>query len=97
MKFINANFQNANLKEPDLSVYLYAGGTAGGLSGPYTQPYVWAPLNDAEKATAIEQIFTPDFARQLAAMIAPHRAFVTAGPAEPAHRLERAPRIDPMP
>ena len=56
-------------------MYLYAGGTAGGLSGAYTAPYAWAPMNDAEKATAIEQIFTLDFASQLAAMFpaAPRR------------------------
>ena len=96
-KFINANFPNANLKEPDLSVYLYQGGTAGGLAGGVVTPYAWAPMTDAEKAYAIEQIFTPDFARDLAAMIPAHRATVTAGPAAPAQRLERAPRIDPMP
>jgi hypothetical protein len=96
IKFINTSFP-ATLKEPDLSTYLYAGGTAGGLSGPYTQPYAWAPMNDAEKATAIEQIFTLDFASQLAAMIPAHRAAVTPGPSAPVQRLERAPRTDPMP
>jgi hypothetical protein len=96
-KFINANFQNAGVKEPDLSVYLFAGGTAGGLSGPYTAPYVWSPMNDAEKATAIEQIFTLDFASQLAAMIGPHRVAVTSGPSEPVQRFERAAHTDPMP
>ncbi len=97
IKFINANMPGANLREPDLSPYLYAGGTAGGLSGPYTAPFAWAPLNDAEKATAIDQIFTLDFAARLAAMIAPHRAFVSAGPSEPARHVERAPRLDTMP
>jgi hypothetical protein len=96
IKFINTSFP-ATLKEPDLSPYLYAGGTAGGLSGPYTQPYAWAPITDAEKATAIEQIFTLDFASQLAAMIPAHRAAVAPGPSAPVQRLDRAPRTDPMP
>ena len=65
---MNANFPGSNLKEPDLSVYIFAGGTAGGLSGPFTGSYAWAPMNDAEKAMAIEQIFTLDFASKLAAM-----------------------------
>ncbi len=98
IKFINANFTGAALSEPDLSTYLFAGGTNGGLSGPYTGPaYSWAPMDDAEKAMAIEEIFTLDFASDLAAMIGPHRAAATAGPAAPVERLERAPRIDPMP
>jgi lysophospholipase L1-like esterase len=96
IKFINASFPNTNLKEPDLSVYIYQGGTAGGLAGS-TVSFAWAPITDAEKATAIEQIFTPEFARDLAAMYSAHRATVTAGPAAPAQRLERAPRLDPMP
>jgi hypothetical protein len=97
IKFINANFPGANLREPDLSTYLYAGGTAGGLSGPFTAPYAWAPMTDAEKATAIEQIFTLDFANQIAAMFPPHRAAVTPGPSAPVQRHERAGRTDPMP
>jgi hypothetical protein len=98
IKFINRSFSGANLKEPDLSTYLLAGGTAGGLSGPYTGgPYAWAPLNDAEKVMAIEQIFTLDFASKLASFIGPHRAAVTAGPAEPVQRHERADRMDPLP
>lgn len=97
VKFINSNFEGANLKEPDLSVYLFAGGTAGGLAGPFTGTFLWAPMNDAEKATAIEQIFTPDFARQLAAMIAPRRATVTAGPSEPVQRHERLADPDRLP
>ncbi|MEO8054968.1 MAG: hypothetical protein ABI768_07435, partial [Acidobacteriota bacterium] len=97
INFINANFPGANLREPDLSTYLYAGGTAGGLSGPYTQPYAWAPMNDAEKAMAIEQIFTLDFASQLAAMLPAHRTAVAPGPSAPVQRHERAGRTDPMP
>jgi hypothetical protein len=97
VKFINRNFPNTNLAEPDLSTYLLAGGTNGGLSGPYTAPYVWSPMTDAETAMAIEQIFTLDFASSLAAMIPPHRATATPGPAEPAQRFERPSRLDPMP
>jgi hypothetical protein len=96
IKFINANFPNTHLKEPDLSTYMFAGGTAGGLSGPFAGPYVWAPINDAEKAMAIEQIFTLDFAGQLASFIGPQRAAVTAGPSEPVQRHERAPRPDSL-
>jgi hypothetical protein len=54
-------------------------------------------MNDAEKATAIEQIFTLDFASDLAAMIGPRRAAVTPGPSAPVQRHERADRTDPMP
>lgn len=97
IKFINANFPDTNLKEPDLSTYLFAGGTLGGLSGPFTGTYAWAPLNDAEKADAIENIFTLDFARYLASFIPPRRAAATAGPSEPAQRFERPSRTDPMP
>jgi hypothetical protein len=97
IKFINANFPGSTLKEPDLSTYLFAGGTNGGLSGPFTGPYVLAPINDADKATAIEQLFTPEFARELAAFIGWSRIAATPGPSEPVQRLERVPRIDPMP
>jgi lysophospholipase L1-like esterase len=96
-KFINRSFPNANLREPDLSVYIYAGGSAGGLAGGVPTPFVWAPMTDAERAEAIEKIFTPEFARELAAMIPAHRATATAGPAAPARTVERAPRIDSMP
>ncbi|HEY3350573.1 MAG TPA: hypothetical protein VGM13_12425 [Thermoanaerobaculia bacterium] len=95
IKFINASFP-ASLKEPDLSVYLFQGGTAGGLSGG-TVPYAWAPMTDAEKATAIEQIFTLDFSSKLAAMFPAHRAAVSPGPSAPVQRHERADRTDPMP
>jgi hypothetical protein len=95
IKFINTSFP-ATLKEPDLSVYLYQGGTAGGLSGG-TVPYAWAPITDAEKATAIEQIFTLDFAAKLAAMFPAHRTAVAPGPSAPVQRHDRAGRTDPMP
>jgi hypothetical protein len=97
VKFINANFPGANVKEPDLSTYLFAGGTAGGLSGPFTSPYVWAPINDAEKAAAIEQIFTLDFAGQLASFIGPRHAAATPGASEPVERHERSARPDLLP
>ena len=77
---------------------MFAGGTNGGLSGPYTAPYAWAPMNDAEKAMAIEQIFTLDFASKIAAFIGPHRVAVTPGPSlEPVQRPEGETRIDPLP
>lgn len=98
IKFINANFSGANLKRVNMSPYLFAGGTAGGLSGPYTGPYAWAPITDAEKAEAIEQIFTLDFARELAAMYPARRGVaVTPGPSEPVQRHGRDAQPDPMP
>ncbi len=97
IKFINASFPGANLKEPDLSVYLYAGGTAGGLSGTYTQPYAWSPLTDAEKATAIEGIFTPEFAQSLSSFIGMRRGVATPAPAQPARRVDRSAHADPQP
>ena len=88
VKFINANFPGSNLKEPDLSVYLFAGGTNGGLSGPFTGSYAWAPMNNAEKAMAIEQIFTLDFASKLASMFYRPKATLVQGDSGQAPRLE---------
>ena len=88
VKFINANFPGSNLREPDLSVYLFAGGTNGGLSGPFTGPYAWAPMNDAEKAMAIEQIFTLDFASKLASMFTRPKATLVQGDSGQTPRLE---------
>lgn len=98
LSFINATSPpGTGLKRVDMSTYLFAGGTNGGLSGPYTAPYAWAPMNDAERATAIEQIFTLEFANKLAAMFPPTRATVTAGPLQPAERHERVVDPDRMP
>jgi hypothetical protein len=88
VKFINANFPGSNLKEPDLSVYIFAGGTAGGLSGPFTGSYAWAPMNDAEKAMAIEQIFTLDFASRLAAMFSFSKPALVQGDSGLVPRIE---------
>ena len=97
-QFINANFPGANLNRVDMSTYLFAGGTAGGLSGPYTNPYAWAPMTDAEKAEAIEQIFTLDFASQVAAMFPAHRGVVVApGPSEPVQHHRRDAGPDQLP
>jgi hypothetical protein len=88
VKFINANFPGSNLKEPDLSVYLFAGGTNGGLSGPFTGSYAWAPMNDAEKAMAIEQIFTLDFASKVASMFSLPKPALVQGDGGQAPRVE---------
>lgn len=96
IKFINTNY-GASLKRPDLSTYLWAGGTMGGLSGPFTGPYAWAPMNDAEKAVAIERIFTLEHARDLMAAYPPRRGVVTAAPPEPVQRHGRDVQPDPMP
>ena len=93
-QFINANFPGASLNRVAMSTYIFAGGTNGGLSGPYTNPYAWAPITDAEKAEAIEQIFTLDFASRLAAMFPPRRGVAVApGPSEPVehHRQDAGP------
>ena len=88
IQFMNANFA-AGLPRVDLSTYLFAGGTNGGLSGPFTGSYVWAPMNDAEKATAIEQIFTLDFASRLASMYSLPKPALVQGD------FGQAPRVEP--
>ncbi len=87
IQFMNANFA-AGLPRVDLSTYLFAGGTNGGLSGPFTGSYVWAPMNDAEKATAIEQIFTLDFASRLASMYSFAKPVLVQGDGGQAPRVE---------
>ncbi|MCM3877003.1 MAG: hypothetical protein NEA02_11365 [Thermoanaerobaculia bacterium] len=88
IQFMNANF-GASIPRVNLSAYLFAGGTNGGLSGPFTGSYVWAPMNDAEKATAIEQIFTLDFASQLASMFSFSKPALVQGDGGLVPRVER--------
>ncbi|HMA29506.1 MAG TPA: hypothetical protein VKS23_06555, partial [Thermoanaerobaculia bacterium] len=60
-QFINANF-DADLPRVNLTTYLFNGGTNGGLAGSST----YAPLNGEDFERAVQGIFTPEFARQLA-------------------------------
>ena len=64
IQFMNANF-NASLPRVNLSTYLFNGGTAGGLSGSNA---LYVPMNGDDFERAVEGIFTPEFARQLASM-----------------------------
>ncbi len=86
-KFLNENF-NAGLPRVNMSTYLFNGGTAGGLAGSSS----YAPLNGDDFERAIQAIFTPEFARQLASMIPPPRRSLVQGDsgtvqrAEPRHR-----------
>jgi len=96
IKFMNANF-NAGLHRVDLSTYLFNGGTAGGLSGSSS----YAPLNGEDFERAVQAIFTPEFARQLASMIsvavpeeAPRHAPVAPADGSVLHGVERHGRID---
>jgi hypothetical protein len=61
--FMNANF-DASLPRVNLTTYLFNGGTNGGLSGASS----YAPLNGEDYDRAVQGIFTPEFARQLASM-----------------------------
>jgi hypothetical protein len=96
VQFMNANF-NAGLQRVNLSTYLFNGGTAGGLSGASS----YAPLNGEDFERAVQAIFTPEFARQLASMISlagPEgmRRHLPVAPADGSvlHGVERHGRID---
>ncbi len=88
IQFMNANFA-AGLPRVNLSTYLFNGGTNGGLSGANA---LYVPLNGADFERAMEGIFTPEFARQLASMFSfPKAALVQGDPGqaprhEPHHR-----------
>jgi hypothetical protein len=49
----------------NLSTYLFNGGTNGGLSGSSA---LYVPLNGEDFERAVQGIFTPEFAAQLASM-----------------------------
>jgi len=85
IKFINANFAGANLKEPDLSVYLFKGGTNGGLSGSNA---LYVPLNGEDFERAVQGIFTLDFARQLASMFPLSKPALVQGDGGQIRRVE---------
>ena len=64
IQFMNANF-GAALPRVNLSTYLFNGGTNGGLSGSSA---LYVPLNGEDFERAVQGIFTPEFAAQLASM-----------------------------
>ena len=82
--FINANF-NAGLPRPNLTTYLFNGGTNGGLSG-FSATYV--PLNGEDFERAVQAIFTPEFAREMASLFSVSRPPLVQGDSGPVQRLE---------
>jgi hypothetical protein len=84
IQFMNANF-GSTIPRVNLSTYLFNGGTNGGLSGSSA---TYAPLNGDEFERAVEGIFTPDFAHQLASMIAFPKPALVQGDDGQAPRLE---------
>jgi hypothetical protein len=84
IQFMNANF-NAGLARVNLSTYLFNGGTNGGLSGSSA---VYVPLNGEDYERAIQAIFTPEFARQLASMFSLSKPGLVQGGSGPVQRLE---------
>jgi hypothetical protein len=92
IQFINANF-NAGLNRVNLTTYLFNGGTNGGLSGASS----YAPLNGEDYERAVQAIFTPEFARQMASMISPSRPSLVQGDSGPVQRVEPHHRgLDPQ-
>jgi hypothetical protein len=81
--FINANF-DADLPRVNLTTYLFNGGTNGGLAGSST----YAPLNGEDFERAVQGIFTPEFARQLASMFTLARPSIVQGDSGPVERFE---------
>ncbi len=82
--FINANF-NADLPRVNLTTYLFNGGTNGGLAGSFS----YAPLNGQDYERAVQGIFTPEFARELASMFSQFNPPLIQGDSGPVQRLER--------
>jgi hypothetical protein len=83
IQFMNANF-NAGLLRVNLTTYLFNGGTNGGLSGSSS----YAPLNGEDFERAVQAIFTPEFARQLASMFSLSKPALVQGDSGPVQRLE---------
>jgi hypothetical protein len=83
IQFMNANF-NASLPRVNLTTYLFNGGTAGGLSGSSS----YAPLNGEDFERAVQAIFTPEFARQLASMISLSKPPLVQGDSGQIQRVE---------
>jgi hypothetical protein len=93
IQFMNANF-NAGLPRVNMTTYLFNGGTNGGLSGSSA---LYVPLNGEDYERAIQAIFTPDFARQLASMFSLSKPGLVQGDSGPVQRLEPHHRgLDPQ-
>jgi hypothetical protein len=84
IQFMNANFA-AGLPRVNLSTYLFNGGTNGGLSGSNA---LYVPLNGEDFERAVQGIFTPEFARQLASVLYMPKAGLVQGDAGVAPRIE---------
>ena len=82
-QFMNENF-DAGLPRVNMSTYLFNGGTAGGLSGSSS----YAPLNGDDFDTAVQAIFTPEFARQVASMFSRPKPALVQGPGGHIQRVE---------
>jgi hypothetical protein len=83
IQFMNANF-NASLPRVNLTTYLFNGGTNGGLAGSSS----YAPLNGEDFERAVQAIFTPEFARQLASMISLPKPSLVHGDSGQVQRVE---------
>ena len=83
IQFMNANF-NASLPRVNLTTYLFNGGTNGGLAGSSS----YAPLNGEDFERAVQAIFTPEFARQLASMISLSKPPLVQGDRGQVQRVE---------
>jgi hypothetical protein len=83
IQFMNANF-NAGLPRVNLTTYLFNGGTNGGLAGSSS----YAPLNGEDFERAVQAIFTPEFARQLASMISLSKPPLVQGDSGQIQRVE---------
>ena len=90
--FINASF-DAGLPRVNLTTYLFNGGTNGGLAGSSS----YAPLNGEDYERAVEGIFTPEFARQLAAMISPSKPPLVQGDSGAVQRTDHRHRSPEQP
>lgn len=96
VQFMNKNF-NAGLHRVNLSTYLFNGGTNGGLSGSSA----YSPLNGDDFERAVQAIFTPEFAAQLASMYSvaapeetPRHAPVAPAGGSVLHGVERHSRVE---
>jgi hypothetical protein len=84
IQFMNANY-GAGLPRVNLTTYLFNGGTNGGLSGAHG---LYAPLNGEDFERAVQGIFTPEFAAQLASMFSFPKPALVQGDSGPVLRVE---------
>jgi hypothetical protein len=84
IQFMNANY-GAGLPRVNLTTYLFNGGTNGGLSGAHG---LYAPLNGEDFERAVQGIFTPEFAAQLASMFSFPKPALVQGDGGQVRRVE---------